>query len=323
MSIKYSHVSPQPQLEEKGAVDPPPAPPSPPSVSKDAYVVPEEWEESTQTKSCELATTGSLDPPPFEGLRPLLFSAPKKKSPTETLIQYIRICMNKVCPTNIVNQKQQLLEFLRAAESLDSENADKQSAGSVSVALNIIVEISVASKFYADTFVDIVVSLHRDELYATPMWNFICERFNAYLDSFDEISYTDPDEDYDMFCKIQKKNDVRRSETNFFSLLELSTSQPLPLTTGKTAQFILQKVLRFVDEDGMHNEVNELCENLSILLSVLLSPKKPGFSDDTHADFLHQIELLSRMKLGDKPSLSTRAIFAIQRGGDKAPKETK
>lgn len=255
--------------------------------------------------------------------KPISFAFRSKKTPIEKLSQNIRVCMNKVSPKNVTNQILQLIDYLQAATALDYGSPDTKEH--VRLVLNIIIDVSVASKFYSETFIHVVLSVQNfkspgSEIrpYAGLLQESLCDKFCQYITSFDHLSYVDPDDDYDMFCNIQKQNDKRRAETNFFSLLRASVTF-LPLSTDDVAFLILDKIMRIVDADAndgeicspgisMHHEVDELCENLSIILAIML-PAKHIF----RKDISHNIISLAAMKAREKPNLSIRAIFAIQR----------
>jgi hypothetical protein len=142
----------------------------------------------------------------------------------------------------------------------------------------------------------------------------VCARFDTYVLSLDNVHYVDPDDDYDGFCAVQKINELRRAETAFFTWLrepERSRSLALPLSHGDLLARIVTKITSMVDEDGVFNQVNELCE----IVAIMLPPSATSAASVLAArpELATQIAVLADAKTHDRASLTSRAIFTLQR----------
>lgn len=239
-------------------------------------------------------------------IKPISFVFRNKKTPLEKLNQNIRACLNKVSPKNVINQKSQLVEYLQLAATLDS-GQNSSDCQHVRSGLSILVDVCVSTKFFSETFRDIISSVLTLHVYSELLQSFICQRFRSYIESFDLIYYVDPDTNYDVFCDIQKQNDKRRAETLFFCSLHFSVSF-LPASVDEISTFMLNKIVALIEKLNFHHEVEEICENLSICLGVMQTAKHQFNKNITSI-----VLFLASMKAKEKPSLSIRAIFALQR----------
>lgn len=92
------------------------------------------------------------------------------------------------------------------------------------------------------------------------------KQISKYMTTFTDIKSVDPKEDYDLFCSINKQNDIRKSKSTFFvNLYTLyKISQPTMLSTVKTLTGMIRDN---IDNADMVQLVCELIENIFIYMN--------------------------------------------------------
>ena len=98
-----------------------------------------------------------------------------------------------------------------------------------------------------------------------PVMTDICmQNFNSFSELFDNIRYVS-EENYDEFCLVNKENSKRRAISSFFvHLMKEGVIEP-----SKIANIIINlsdKFIEYISNEGMKNQVDEICENLFILI---------------------------------------------------------
>lgn len=218
-----------------------------------------------------------------------------KKEGVESIIDSIRKNLNKMTDTTYDTQKKEIFNII--SEHVDSQNNE--------ILMKIgkqIFDIASNNKFYSkmySTFCKELIDTY------TFMGNIIEEKSEEFLKLFDEIDYCDPQEDYDKFCDINKKNDNRRSLCLFYVNLThhnvLSISYLVKLTN-----MLIDLMEKYMDEENKKNQIEEIIENIYILI-------KDGFEVLIKTEYwdslFEKVEAISGLKPKDKVSLSNKTIF--------------
>lgn len=218
-----------------------------------------------------------------------------KKEGVESIIDSIRKNLNKMTDATYDSQKKEIFDII--SEYVDSENND--------ILLKIgkqIFDIASNNKFYSkmySTFCKDLINTY------TFMKNIIEEKSNEFLKLFHEIEYCDPQEDYDKFCDINKKNDNRRSLCLFYVNLTnhnvLSVNYLIKLTN-----MLITLMEQHMEQENKKNQIEEIVENIYILV-------KDGFDILIKTEYwdtlFKKIEVISELKPKDKTSLSNKTIF--------------
>lgn len=218
-----------------------------------------------------------------------------KKEGVESIIDSIRKNLNKMTDTTYDSQKKEIFDII--SEHVDTENND--------ILLKIgkqIFDIASNNKFYSkmySTFCKELIDTY------TFMGNIIEEKSKEFLELFHEIEYCDPQEDYDRFCDINKKNDNRRSLCLFYVNLThhnvLSVDYLIKLTN-----MLITLMEQHMEQENKKNQIEEIVENIYILV-------KDGFDVLIKTEYwdtlFEKIEVISGLKPKDKTSLSNKTIF--------------
>lgn len=219
----------------------------------------------------------------------------EKKEGTDKIMNDIRICLNKISARNYETNKIQMIEFIDSLLS-NGENQLEKIA-------NIIFDIASTNKFFSDIYAELYKSLiERFQIFRDVLDTFL-ERFT---DSMRSIRYVEQTEDYDAFCKYNKMNDARKATSVFIVNLVKKNVLPQELLL-KLIIDVQSIVLEYIELENKVNEVDEITENLFLLISESHSVMKT--TEQWTSKVITTIQTLSMLKVKEKMSLSSRAIF--------------
>jgi hypothetical protein len=216
------------------------------------------------------------------------------KEGAEKIITDIRVCLNKISAKNYDNQKEQIINLIPLL--IKENNEDLSKIG------NSIFESASNNKFnsniYANLYKDILV--HFPNLKET----FI-EFLDNYIENTKEIHYVDSNVDYDKYCEYNKKNDKRKAISTFLSNLVINGV----LETKKVFEIIsyLQNTItEYMEMENRSNEIEEITENMYLFITLLHESCKQYQEWQVIVD---TVDRFSKLKVKEKKSLSSRAIF--------------
>ena len=228
---------------------------------------------------------------------------------TTTLIQYegldkkiseIRTYLNKLSAKNYDTMRDSIFEQIDeiCQNECDAQATDEQNERITSC----ILDVAKNNAFYAELYARIY-----NELITTYTFLEISDEMiiDSYLDSVDAIRYVDADEDYDMFCKVNKENDHRRAFIAFITHLVLNGT--VHITKLYTIlQAVLNKIKVGRSEKGQVNINNELIENLSVIITAAI---KTLVKTDEWSSVYEEIAFYTTCKVSENPGLTSRAKF--------------
>jgi len=218
----------------------------------------------------------------------------EKKEGLDKIITDIRASLNKISVKNYENQKEQIVNFTHL---LVEDNADSlQRIG------NSIFDVASNNKFNSAIYAD----LYKDMLFLFPsLKNVFLEFLTTYSESIKEIHYVDSNTDYDKYCDYNKQNDKRKAISTFLSNLAkiglLEKQKVFDLIS-----YLQNTIQEYMDIENKTNELEEITENLYLFITML----NPLFKEDQEwTPILENVKSYSQLKVKDKKSLSSRAIF--------------
>lgn len=128
-----------------------------------------------------------------------------------------------------------------------------------------IFKISSVNKFWSEIYCNFFVDLIEN----FPVMKEICdENFKVFSKIFNEINIVD-EEDYDMFCKVNKENEKRRTLTNFYT--NLYKKDIISKNKIYDLLFLLINKCKEKITENKKNIVNEIFENIYIIITNLES----------------------------------------------------
>ena len=125
-----------------------------------------------------------------------------------------------------------------------------------------IFKISSANSFYSEIYTklfnDLIAKFHFIK-------NICNDQFKEYFDFFENIRYVEYEEDYNLYCEINKENDKRRAIGKFFSNLlkyDIIELKEMYILINK----LIYKIFQNMGEDTSKKIIEEISENLKIII---------------------------------------------------------
>lgn len=219
-------------------------------------------------------------------------------------IDKIRLYLNKISEKTYLQMREHIFSELIIIYENELTSEDNHKL------CDTIYEFSSSNKFYSNIFADLYAEL-------VTMYQSIRVHFDNktllenILSIYDDICHVDPNENYDLYCDIVKKNEKRRSTSQFY--INLAKNNLLSKEkVAKVLYEILGKILRKIEEPNNKEEVDELIENVMILYNrdvldeINEDSEEFMFNDENMTDI---IEKLAGSKSKDYVSLSNKSIF--------------
>lgn len=216
----------------------------------------------------------------------------------------IRTHLNKLTDKNYIDIRNKIVDILdNLGLRLDTMSVE----GATNVS-SIIFDIASTNRFYSKLYADLYSDLSTQYKIIN---NTIESNLNKFTELFDNIEYIDPNENYDKFCEINKKNEKRKSLSTFYvNLMKngIISKEKIMLITRN----LLQQIYEFISQDNKKNEVDELTENISILY------KKEIYENDGANNYPkisggytipEVIEKIANSKVKDYKSLTNKSLF--------------
>lgn len=218
----------------------------------------------------------------------------EKKEGAEKIITDVRVCLNKISAKNYDSQKEQIVNLIHLLIEEGDENFPKIG--------NSIFESASNNKFNSSVY----SYLYKDILALFPNIKETFDIFfNEYIENIKEIHYVDSNVDYDKYCEYNKKNDKRKAISTFLSNLVINSV--LEKEKASEIIFYLQKtIIEYMETENKTNEIEEITENMYLFITILNHLYK---QDEEWQTIVEPVKRFSKLKVKEKKSLSSRAIF--------------
>lgn len=211
------------------------------------------------------------------------------QSDTEIYMNSLRLLLNKLTPKTLETIKTQCSEHLAKI----NPNNTRQAA-------ELIYKLLSSSRVYVATF-----SALFGEWLATYPWlqSYFKEQQAVWKTLYEAsaITYADADDDYDLFCEINKRNEQRRAVTAFYGHL-LPPQSPILQDMLMT---LLQWMSDHVQQEEFRHCLDEWVEHVAILYSFMADVETP------QADWILS-ELQSLEMNEDNLALSSKTKFKLK-----------
>lgn len=171
---------------------------------------------------------------------------------------------------------------------------------------NIIFDIVSSNRFYSKLYA---------KLYSTLLnkYEFINNIFKIKLDSFTDIlntiQYISPDENYDLFCKINNDNEKRKALTAFIVNLVFHNIINIDIIVNLLLE-LLEKLNNLIKEENKKFIVDEYVELIFILYDKGLF-NLPDINQENNEKIVCNIKSLASVKVKTYPSLTSKSIFKL------------
>ena len=221
----------------------------------------------------------------------------KAENAVDKEIENITSLLNKITASNYDSISEAIKTLLLKLIEDNVNNKDLTKIGCA------IFEIGSINKYWSKLY----AKLYKDIIDLFPIMKEICDtNFESFLAVFDNIRYIDADEDYDMFCKVNKENGKRRSLSSFFVRLMnncvIEQKQIMNIINNLKDRFI-----SLMDVEGNKDVILEIGENLIILIEQgqdILSD-----NGDEWEPVVNFVEHIASLKQKNHASLSSQIVF--------------
>ena len=223
-------------------------------------------------------------------------------------INEMRLYLNKITDKTYHDMRDKLIEKINSLS--DSEiNAEEYKKIGV-----MLYDMCSSNKFYSKIFAELFMELAKKYEWTNDVFQ---EKMLNIMDNYKDIQYVDADDNYNGFCEMNKKNEIRRSITTFY--LNLTVNGFInPAFVVKIVRELLTTITSSLDIEGNKNIIEELLEIVSILFNKDIIEKAnndPDVSPETYLisgkTILSSLTELSKMKTKDHVSFSNKSLFKV------------
>ena len=194
----------------------------------------------------------------------------------------LRNILNKMSKTNLMENIEKVKTILSSQDETDLKKS-----------IELILQICCSNNFFTELYAKLYVAIHDMTLLFQEQINI---HYENYKSNIKNISYVDPNGDYDAYCKYNKNNDLQKSTLLFFIHLHKENCFD---NIEKIEEFLFALINDTISSENKKNEVEEIIENLHIYFSN---------NQDRIIYNKKNIENIC-VKTDEKKSLSSRAKF--------------
>ena len=221
----------------------------------------------------------------------------EQKDGIDKLIDDIRRELNKLSDKNydkITDRIKSCLVEMVKCESFDSKHKE-------AIAL-LIFDIATTNKFYSALYAKLYKDLVSEYDFIESEFE---KKFATFNQLFNHIEYVNPDDDYNMFCKINKENESRRALSMFIvNMVKLDVlSEDYLIDIIKQVIVLIKTKIAVAD---CKEQVNELSENIYTLVTESYAYIKDS---DDFDNIMEHIKFIKGQKSKDHLSLSSKSVF--------------
>ena len=221
----------------------------------------------------------------------------KSETRVDKVIDDIRLALNKITESNFASIKEEIIALLEKALSVEHSDEDLLKIG------ESIFEIGSMNKFWTELY----AKLYKDLLDTFPIMKGISERnFVNFGKLFDNIRYASPDDDYDLFCQVNKENDRRKAISSFFVNL-MGQNIISGNSLGAIIDNLVNMIKTLINTEDNKDQVDEISENVFIIMDKGYDMLKESWSN--FEDVNNYLNSITNMKKKDYPSLTNKTIF--------------
>jgi len=237
----------------------------------------------------------------WESIRTFQSTKIEQKQGIDALMDQIRLNLNKLTDKTFLDIREKIIVIIDSI--IHSDELNEQMIEKIS---SSIYEIASCNKFYSKLYADLCCGLI--EKYDWLM-NIFKLKASLHIEQFKTIEYFDPDKDYDKFCEMNKVNERRKANTQFFVNLALNNIIPIA-SIIHNLKLLIAQVITLIDENDKKNEVDELSENIAIMFDKNIISNINNSEDLINGNTIIQtVTTLAKSKSKDFKSLSNKAIF--------------
>lgn len=217
-----------------------------------------------------------------------------KSEGIDVSIDLIRKILNKITAKTYTELFPTLLEELDKLSSLNDDEMTKIGG--------LILSIVGETSFYSDMYAKLYAILHTKYPF---LRNTLSGLIGSFKHHIEEITYCNPDINYDVFCKNNKENIRRKSIAVFFVNLVKEGIVGIEQVCD-IIEYIQKNIASKLNIENHREIIDELSE---ISGDMIIAGKDILTISERWENIVEFAETISKMKVKDHQSLSTKAIF--------------
>jgi len=211
----------------------------------------------------------------------------------EPNIAQVRSLINKISEQNFDDILGKLIKLIDTI--IDTKKEDLQQLST------LIVDLASTNIFYSKIYAKLYFHLQQKYEFLKSQFN---DSLNQCKDNFNEFRYSNPSDNYALFCEINKENEKRKAIVTF--LINLVEYKVISYSEIVKLQNIYLNLLKNnINLENKTDLCNEIVENL-----FLLSRKDISESED-YEKFIKECDEISKLDTNKFSSLSKKSIFKL------------
>ena len=174
---------------------------------------------------------------------------------------------------------------------------------------NIIFDIVSSNRFYSKLYAQLYSILLSKYEFINIIFK---DKLESFTDILNTIQYVSPDENYDLFCKINNDNEKRKALTAF--IVNLVSCKVISIDKIEDLLLdILEKVNNLIKEENKKFIIDEYIELIFILYDKELFTLSHvnQENNENNEKILNNIKFLAGVKVKTYPSLTSKSIFKL------------
>ena len=216
-------------------------------------------------------------------------------------VDNIRGYLNKITDTN----EEAMIKDIKAEISQLIEH-DTSHENMMKIGYSIF-NIASSNSFYSALYARLFKSLMNDYDIFKKIFE---DNFKEFMNLFEAIEFVDPKKNYDKFCEYTKTNDKRRAMSLFVVNLMINQiiSEDEIIEIIKQLQALISS---YISKPEKSNEVEELTENLSIIVTKSKDYLGKGETKSAWDNIIKNVEFVTilKPKMKEYPSITNKTIF--------------
>ena len=216
-------------------------------------------------------------------------------------VDNIRGYLNKITDTN----EEAMIKDIKAEISQLIEH-DTSHENMMKIGYSIF-NIASSNSFYSALYARLFKSLMNDYDIFKKIFE---DNFKEFMNLFEMIEFVDPKKNYDKFCEYTKTNDKRRAMSLFVVNLMINhiISEDEIIEIIKQLQALISN---YISKPEKSNEVEELTENLSIIVTKSKDYLGKGETLSAWESIIKNVEFVTilKPKMKEYPSITNKTIF--------------
>lgn len=178
------------------------------------------------------------------------------------------------------------------------------------IVCNNLFEIASSNRFYSRVFAKLLANIiNTFEL----MKEVFYDNFKHFMDSFQEFEYINPEEDYDGFCELNKKNERRVAYAacigNLVNESIIDVNEVITIITR-----LFEMFYNTIKEENKKYVSEQIINIIEVIISSCLQNIKQHPNFEEHIN--NELQNIVRLKRREYASLSSKSIFKIMELND-------